>query len=124
MVKKASTISGRKQKIIDLIDEQIAVLDSKLAKYQPLFDERSTLLKSRAMLMNEKGGTGKGVTTGQVRDVFEKLESASLSAPQIADELGMNQSTVRSHLSRHAGVHYEKGDDGTWSLLEEDEEEE
>lgn len=115
-------LSPRKQAVIAVLDEQIGALEERLGKYRPLFEELTQLKKTKSMLLNERGGGGRTVTTEMVVKVFEELEADELTTPQIADELGMNQSTVRSHLTRHEGVNYARNN-GVWSLLADEEDE-
>lgn len=115
-------LSKRSEAILEVIDEQIEELETKLAKVQPLIDELNKLRNTRRVLLNEKGTTGGGGRSGPImtmEEVVRFLEENGPSSPQeIAEGLGFDSARVRSHLSRNKGTRYENTQNGTWQLLE------
>jgi response regulator of citrate/malate metabolism len=121
-------LTSRQERVLEVLDEQIDLLDKKLKKVQPLIDELSKLRKTRATLLNERGPTGgvrgNTLTMESVIHAFNKL-GGEATAPQIADIVGSTDTTVRSHLNRHKGSRYEQTDErGVWRLIGNEEEEE
>ena len=51
-------LSPREKTILEVLDEEIAELEQKLQKVQPLFDELGRLRKARATMLDERSTTG------------------------------------------------------------------
>jgi len=126
-------VSARKQSVLDVLDEQIAVLEEKLAKAQPLIDELAQLKRARATLLSEKSVTGNvrsntQVTMEQVIHAMRENGGGAMTAVEIATAIGANPTVVRSHLNRHKDERYHRNGEG-WTLIggngkgEEDEDE-
>lgn len=117
------TLSKRKSRVLEVLDEEIEDLEARLAKVQPLIDELNSLRATRARLLDERtshsGGPRAGTLT--METVIQDLRDNGPSLPNdIAERIGSNHNTVRSHLNRHADVRYRKNGDGKWSLIGED----
>lgn len=121
-------VSKRKQVVLDAIDEQIAALEEKLAKAQPLINELNALKASRRALLSERGttsGGGNPTTQLTMEEVIAFLRENGPSTPQeISEGLSVAGTIVRSHLSRGRGTRYERNEDGEWYLIGEEDEEE
>jgi len=121
-------LTDRKQVVLDALDEQIELLEKKLSKAKPLFDELNTLKQTRRVLLSERMTTGGGGATGprlsmeEVIRVLDGEEGMSVSA--VAEAVGFSENTVRSHLNRHKDVRYSQNGNGLWSLIEGDESDE
>jgi DNA-binding NarL/FixJ family response regulator len=121
-------LTSRKSAVLDVLDEQIAMLEKKLEKAKPLFDELNQLKQTRRVLLSERMTTGGGGATGprlsmeEVIRVMDNEEGMSVSA--ISEAVGFSENTVRSHLNRHKDVRYEQNGDGLWSLIGESTDEE
>lgn len=120
-------LSPRKALILDILDEQIDELEKKLKKVQPLLDELNQLKRTRATLLSERTTTGAvssttRITMEQVIQALRELEGSGTPV-QIAEAIGVSDSTVRSHLNRHKNVRYRKNGD-EWALIGDDEDEE
>lgn len=117
-------ITKRKQIVLDVIDEQIEELETKLAKYQPYFDELQSLRATRARLLDERSTTSGGGRNGSRLSmetvILDLRTNGASTAPDIAKRVGVEASTVRSHLNRHKDVRYRQDDDGEWELIGED----
>lgn len=122
-------LSKRKTAILDVLDEEIADLEEKLVKVQPLIDELNQLKRTRATLLSERSVTG-GIRSGtrltmeQVIQAFRENENDPMTPNDLSDKLGVDVTVVRSHLNRHADTRYRKNGDGNWSLIGEGEDEE
>jgi hypothetical protein len=119
-------LTPRKQAVLDVLDAQIEDLDTKLAKYQPLFDELGSLRATRARLLDERSTTSGGGRRGsqltmETVILFLREEGAS-SVADIAKHAGVDPSIVRSHLNRHKDVRYRQDEDGDWELIGEEDE--
>ena len=64
------------------------------------------------------------LTMEEVIRVLRKNDNDPMLPSELASELGVDQSVVRSHLNRHADTRYEKNGDGKWHLIGEDDTEE
>lgn len=120
-------ITKRKQTVLDVLDDQIAELEEKLAKFQPFINELNQLKATRRTLLAQKGNTSGGGHPGTQltqEEVINFLQKNGASTPQeISEGLSVAGTVVRSHLSRHKNVTYERDDeDGTWSYIGADEE--
>jgi hypothetical protein len=119
-------VSPRKQAVLDVLDDEIAALEAKLAKAQPLIDELNQLRKTRATLLAERSVTG-GVRAGtqvtmeQVVHALRENDNESMTPGEIAAEIGADATVVRSHLNRHKDVRYRRNGDG-WELIGEEDE--
>ena len=102
-------VSPRKQAVLNALDEQIGELESKLAKYRPLLDELAQLKRARATLLGERAPAGRRGTLDA--DALADLMQASgepLTPVELAEKLGADANTVRSHLNRNLGSRYRK----------------
>jgi len=126
-------LSRRKDAILAVIDEQIAELEEKLAKAQPLIDELTQLKRTRATLLSERSVTGNirsgtRLTMEQVIHAFRENDNDPLTPRELGAALGVDETVIRSHLNRYKDVRYTKNGDGAWRLIgndpqDEDEEE-
>ena len=121
-------LTQRKSAVLDVLDEQIAVLEKKLEKAKPLFDELNQLKQTRRVLLSERMTTGGGGASGprlSMEEVIRVLDDEEgMSVAAIAEAVGFSENTVHSHLNRHKDVRYEQNGDGLWSLIGESDEEE
>lgn len=94
----------------EILEAQVAELDialegveKRLGKYQRLIDTKTKLLSARrALLGTGSRTTGNAGTRLTVDDVISFLTKTPGSAPgQIAQEFGVTQTTVSSHLYRN-----------------------
>lgn len=119
-------VSPRKQAVLDVLDEQIEELETKLAKVQPLINELQSLRATRARLLDERSttsGGGRRASQLTMETVVHFLrENGASSVADIAKHAGVDSSVVRSHLNRHMDVRYRKDDDGDWELIGEEDE--
>jgi hypothetical protein len=117
-------VSPRKQAVLDVLDEQIEELETKLAKVQPLINELQSLRATRARLLDERSttsGGGRRASQLTMETVVHFLrENGASSVADIAKHAGVDSSVVRSHLNRHMDVRYRKDDDGDWELIGEE----
>lgn len=115
-------LTRRKATILDVIDQEIAELEEKLAKAQPLIDELNQLKRTRATLLSERSVTG-GIrsnvrlTMEQVIQAFRENDSDPMTPRQLASAVGVDETVVRSHLNRHKGTRYRNNGDGQWALI-------
>lgn len=117
-------LTPRKKAVLDVLDEEIAGLEEKLAKAQPMIDELQTLRATRARLLDERsptagGGRRNSQLTMETVVHFLREEGAS-SVSDIAKHAGVADHIVRAHLNRHSGSRYRKDVDGDWELIGED----
>jgi response regulator of citrate/malate metabolism len=122
-VNHVEQLSTRKAAVLDILDEQIALLEKKLAKAQPLFDELNQLKRTRATLLTERsvtGGISKNtrITMEQVIQAMREHDEP-ISAVDLAKVLGVDDSVARSHLNRHKDLRYRQNGDKLWSLIGE-----
>lgn len=121
-------VSRRKQAVLDVLDEQIAELEEKLQKVQPLINELNALRATRAKLLDERSSTSgggrrmNGTALTMETMIHDLRENGASSPPDIARRVGVDASIVRSHLNRHKDVRYRQQDDGDWVLIGEGEE--
>jgi DNA-binding transcriptional ArsR family regulator len=116
-------VTRRQQAVLDVLDEQIAELDEKLAKVQPVINERNRLLATRRALLAERtttGGAGNGRPRLSMEEVIHVLREAeeAMTVAEIAAAVGYPEATVRSHLNRHREERYVQDEDGDWELTE------
>lgn len=122
-------LTARRQRVLDALDEEIAALEEKLAKAQPLINELAKLKATRRTLLAEKGNTsgaghpGTQLTMEMVINFMRQHEEGVVPS-EIAEHYGVPGTIVRSHLSRHKGTRYDQTDGGAWVLIGEDAEEE
>jgi response regulator of citrate/malate metabolism len=127
-------LSKRKTSILEVIDAEIADLEEKLEKVQPLLDELTQLKRTRATLLSERSVTGNvrsGTRLTMEQVIHAMRENDDPMTPQeLGKELGVDETVVRSHLNRYKDVRYAKNGDGAWRLIgadpqdEDDDEEE
>jgi len=122
-------LSTRKTKILDILDEQIADLEEKLKKAQPLIDELNQLKRTRATLLSERSVTGSvsastKLTMEQVIQAFREQDNEAMTAKEMANYLGVSEQAVRSHFNRNTDTRYRKNGDGKWSLIGEGDDDE
>jgi len=114
-------LTTRQQTILDVVDEQIKELEDKLQKIQPLIDELAKLKRTRQVLLSERSVTG-GVRSG-VRITMEQVIHAlreregSSNVTDLASDLGVDPTVIRSHLNRYRDERYARGDNGDWTLI-------
>jgi Fic family protein len=119
-------LSTSETEILDLLDQKIQRIEKKLEPFQELIDQKQRLQRTRATLLQERGGTGRSgngatLTTEQVEKVFADQEEKYLAVADIAKATGFPDSTVRSHLHRKRDQKYhQKGD--KWRLIGRSEE--
>lgn len=121
-------LSQRKKNILETIDEEIAELEEKLAKVQPLINELNQLKRTRATLLSERSATGTvgsrtRLTMEQVIHAMRENDGESMTPQEIAQAVGTDVTVVRSHLNRYVDSRYRKEDDG-WVLIGQDGDEE
>jgi len=111
-------MTTRQQAVLTALDEQIADLEAKLARYQPLLEELAQLKRVRATLLGERltGGRKGTLTTEAVLGVMGQA-ARPLSPLEIAERTGAHGTVVRSHLSRWQGKLYRRESEG-WIPLE------
>jgi Fic family protein len=122
-------LSASETEILDLLDQKIQRIEKKLEPFQELIDQKQRLQRTRATLLQERGGGGTGsrsngatLTTEQVEKVFADQEEKYLAVADIAKATGFPDSTVRSHLHRKRDQKYhQKGD--KWRLIGREQEE-
>jgi predicted transcriptional regulator len=116
-------LTSRKSAVLDVLDEQIAMLEKKLEKAKPLFDELNQLKQTRRVLLSERMTTGGGGASGPRLSMEEVINSMTdeegMSVSAIAEAVGFSENTVRSHLNRHKDVRYEQNGGGLWTLFGE-----
>jgi response regulator of citrate/malate metabolism len=122
-------LSERKSRIAKRLDKEIKELEEELEEVQPLIDELAQLKRTRATLLSERsvtGGINKGtrLTMEEVITALRANDNDPMTPQEIATELGVDPTVVRSHLNRHSDVRYRKNGDGKWHLIGEDTEEE
>src|SRR4030095_6015901 len=117
-------LTKRTSSVLDVLDAQIADLEERLKKAQPLIDELNKLKQTRRVLLSEKSVTGGGGKSGpqlSMEEVVRFLKENGPSSPQdIAEAVGFDVHRVRSHLSRGKGTRYSNPSNGTWGLVEDD----
>jgi hypothetical protein len=118
-------------RVLESLDVEIERLEKKLAKAQPYINELNRLRQVRRVLLAEKGTTGGGGHPGTLitqEAVIHFMRENGPSKPgAIAEGLGVQSTAIRSHLSRHKDTTYERDEDGNWSYIgreDEDEDEE
>ena len=120
-------VTKRKQAVLDVIDEQIADLEERLAKAQPMINELAVLRATRAKLLDERSTTsGGGRRNAQLTMetmIHDLRENGPSTPPDIAQRVGVDATIVRSHLNRHKDVRYRMNGDNRWHLIGEDSEE-
>jgi hypothetical protein len=118
-------LTKRTESVLDILDEQIEDLEERLKKVQPLIDELNKLRQTRRVLLSEKQATGGGGHSGpqlSMEEVVRFLKENGPSGPtEIAEGVGFDDRRVRSHLSRHKGTRYENIANGSWALIEGEE---
>jgi hypothetical protein len=120
-------LTPRTSAVLDAIDEQIAVLEKKLEKAKPLFDELSRLRSARRALLSERGATANSGARARLdmESVVHYLrENQPSTSMAVGEALGFSDATVRSHFNRHKGTRYDQNGDGLWMLLEDSDEDE
>jgi membrane-anchored protein YejM (alkaline phosphatase superfamily) len=119
-------VTKRKQAVLDVIDEQIADLEERLAKAQPMINELAVLRATRAKLLDERSTTsGGGRRNAQLTMetmILDLKTNGPSSAVDIAQRVGVDPTIVRSHLNRHKEVRYRMNGDNLWHLIGEEEE--
>src|SRR5215471_9463074 len=120
-------VSRRKQAVLDVLDEEIAELEEKLQKVQPLIDELNTLRATRARLLDERamtsGGGRRNAVLSMETVILDLREHGSSTPQEMASRLGIDASIVRSHLNRYRDQRYRQNGNGEWSLIGESDDE-
>src|SRR5262245_60638449 len=120
-------VSTRKNRMLEALDQEIAELEEKLKKAQPLIDELNQLKRTRATLLSERTTTGSiGARTRlnmeSVITALRENDNEPMTAVEIASAVGEDVTVVRSHLNRYKDTKYEKDGEG-WVLIGEADEE-
>ena len=120
-------LSEREKLILETLDTEIEVLEKKLQKFQPYFDELGRLRKARAVMLDERsttgsprGGGGGRAGTGvlTMETVINYLrEHGHATTREIADYAGTTVGNVRAHLNRYKDERYRQNGDGNWELI-------
>ena len=121
-------LTTRKQAVLDVLQEQIDELETKLKKVQPLIDELNSLKATRRALLSERGSTSGGAGNGRVQLSMEEMinyltENPGSTPQEISEALGVGGQIVRSHLSRGKGTRYDNRN-GKWYLTEQEDDDE
>ncbi len=113
-------LTPRTQVVLDALDEQIAEVESKLAKYRPLVDELAQLKRTRASLLGERAPAGRRGTLN-VDGLVGALRASNepLTPVELAAKIGADANAVRAHLNRNVTGRYRKEGRG-WMLVEGD----
>lgn len=117
-------LTARQELVLEVIDQQIAELEKKLAKAQPLFNELNKLKATRRVLMDTKSTTGGGAARSSTRITQEQVIHAMrqygrpVTAEEIAKDLGCEQHIVRAHFNRHKDTTYVTPSRGMWELVD------
>lgn len=116
-------VTSRQQAVLTALDEQIAELEAKLARYQPLVNELAQLKRTRATLLGEKPSGGRRPTLA-TEAVASAMRDAGrpLTPLEISERTGADGAVVRSHLNRWSGKLYRRLPQGGWVLADEQEE--
>ena len=122
-------VTKRKQLVLDVLDEQIADLEERLAKAQPLINELQVLRATRAKLLDERSPTsGGGRRNAQLTMetmIHDLREHGPSTVLEITPRVGVDATIVRSHLNRHKDIRYRQIDEnGTWDLIGEEDDDE
>lgn len=121
-------IAPEVQPVLDILDEQIEKLEKKLAKVQPYINRLNKLKQTRRVLLDEKGLTGGKGNAGRAQLTQEEVITVMRDRPQgvtpahISERLGVDGTTVRSHLNRHKDTTYQRNDEGLWVYIGDNEE--
>ena len=112
-------VTSRQQAVLDALDQQIADLKAKLARYQPLKEELAQLERARAVLLGIQpdrrryGTLTRETVAGVMRDAGRPL-----TPREISEATGASGPVVRSHLHRGRGEIYEHDGNG-WTLVDD-----
>jgi len=96
------------------LDEKIEAIDRRLAPYQDLINTKNKLMAARRALLGKNsatGGTGTRITLEEVVDYLDK--NPGTTASLIAEEFGVQLSTITSHVYRNPG-RFVKKDGRLW----------
>src|SRR5215813_12890306 len=110
-------VTKRKSAVLKVLDAEIADLEQRLQKVQPLIDELNQLKKTRATLLSERTTTGGVNSNAQLTmemmiHFFRERDNEPATAGFISEELNVPGTIVRSHLSRGKDVRYENTAEG------------
>lgn len=88
---------------VESIDEAIAQIDKRLAPYEKLAQKRLQLLSAKRALLGTGPRMTGGTTTRVTLDDILRLikEKGGLLPSQVAQEMGVTQATISSHLYRN-----------------------
>ena len=113
-------MTPRQQAVLTALDEQIADLEAKLARYRPLLDELARLKKARAILLGERRTRGRSGTLTTAAVLAAMGEAGRPLAPmEIADRTGADGTVVRSHLNRWRDQLYRRDSEGWIPIRDE-----
>jgi hypothetical protein len=101
--------------VVAEIDEQLAVLDGELARYEQLVADRERLVAARAALLGEDGSAVQ-ITWQDVAAYL--VEHPGSRAGEIAGALGVPLARVSSHLYRGKRTRFVSRADG-WHVREQ-----
>lgn len=114
-------VSAGKQAVLNALDEQIGELESQLDEYRPLLDELAQLKRARATLLGERIPVGRrGTLDAATLAGIMEASKEPLTPVEIAEQLGADANTVRSHLNRNLGTRYRKEGRGWIQIGEAD----
>jgi hypothetical protein len=115
-----------KKRELDGIDRQLTIIDERLRELQPLIELRDRLTGARRSMLNERAvasNGGRGLSQSEVINAMREI-AAPASVYDIAQKLGANEATVRSHLNRGKDERFTKDGDNKWTLREPENDEE
>ena len=117
-------LTDRQEAVLAVIDEQIAFLERKLEKAQPLMNELAKLRATRRVLMDTKSTTGGGAGRASTKVTQEQVIHAMrqfgrpVTAEEVGKELGVDQTIIRNHFNRHRDTTYVSPSRGMWELVD------
>lgn len=117
------------QVALDVIEQQLTKVNKVLKKVEPLIARRDKLMAARRVLLSTNSTTGGAgsprtrLSMDEVVSVFRSNKKKTrYTVAQLAEQLSVTPSTVRSHLNRNRDTRYEQLEDGRWKLTETDDE--
>lgn len=100
---------------LEQLDEQIADINKRLAKYDPLVELRNQLMSARRAMLGGNRSTGEGGNRLTMEEVVRVVrENPGLSAMDLAKIAGVGRTTIGSHLSRYNGDRFLNKNNKWW----------